>query len=204
MRLVPRRPNRVLSRDIDAGSCRLKSIGLLATLRTMAPWHRDPELMSGLTLHAGPRSLLGWLRHVPRPNNITRFAYLIIPAGEDRPVGLIVVAIEPDRSASGHVAITDRKWRGSPLAADARAALIDVFFRDAGVTKFSSQVDSRNTASVFVYKRLGFRIERTIKNYATDAITGRSIDKIVFVLGRADWDRQRAAIAAQGATHERV
>ncbi len=131
MRLIPRRANRRLARDVDIGEVTLRSIGPLRTLALVAPWHRDADLMSGLTLHAAPRSLLGWLIRAPRPNGVTRFAYAIVPKSQPRPVGIITVEVGRHGWAGSHLAISDARWRGR-IAVDARAALLDLYFREGG------------------------------------------------------------------------
>lgn len=196
MRLIPRRPNRALARDVETERLWLRSIGPLRAVLLVAPWRHDPQMMGGLMLHAAKLSLWKWLRAYKRPNNVNRFSYAIVPKTQKRAVGLISVRLRPDGSAESHIGISDEAWRGHQISIEARAALMSLFFRN-GVTRFQAGIDSRNFASVFVYKRLGFRFIEAVDWERRDRSTGRDLLKMRFELTRQDWEDGRLAGAVQ-------
>lgn len=197
MRLIPRRPNRALARDVETERLWLRSVGPVRAVLLVAPWRHDPQMMSGLMLHAGKLSLWRWLRGYKRPNNVNRFSYAIVPKAHHRAVGLISVRLLPDGSAESHIGISDHAWRGHQISIEARAALMTLFFRH-GVTQFQCSIDSRNFASVFVYKRLGFSFIEAVDSDRVDRATGRRIRRVRFILTREDWERSEAAGGAVG------
>ena len=197
MRLIPRRPNLALARDVETERLWLRSIGPLRAVLLVAPWRHDAEMMGGLMLYAGKMSLWHWLRAYKRPNNVNRFSYAIVPKTHNRAVGLISVHRLPDGSAESHIGISDHAWRGHQVSIEARAALMTLFFRH-GVTQFQCSIDSRNFASVFVYKRLGFRFIEAVDSERSDRATGRKIQRVRFILTREDWERLETAGGTAG------
>jgi RimJ/RimL family protein N-acetyltransferase len=191
MRLIPRKPNRALARDVETERLWLRSIGPLRAVLLVAPWRHHPEMMGGLMLYAGKMSLWQWLRAYKRPNNVNRFSYAILPKAGTRAVGLISIQLLADGSAESHIGISDAQWRGHQVSIEARAALMTLFFGH-GVTQFQCSIDSRNFASVFVYKRLGFRFIEAVDSERFDRATGRKIQRVRFILTREDWERQPA------------
>lgn len=191
MRLIPRKPNRALARDIETDRLWLRTVGPLRALLLVAPWRTDPQMMGGLMLHTGRMSLWRWVSAYKRPNNVNRFSYAIVPKTGTRAVGLISIRLLADGSAESHIGISDAQWRGHQVSIEARAALMTLFFRH-GVTQFQCSIDSRNFASVFVYKRLGFRFIEAVDSERSDRATGRKIQRVRFILTREDWERQPA------------
>jgi len=191
VRLMPRRPNRALARDLETDRLRLRSIGPLRLLWQIAPWHRDPELMEALRGHRGPMPLIKWLSSGGRPNNIHRFCYAIVPKGQSKPVGVIYMNLSwTDSSAATHMAISDPAWRGHQVSVEARSALLTLFF-DNGVTVFTAEPRARNLGSIFVYKKLGFRVVGAVRFDPEEA----EPDRIRFVMTREAWRERQARIA---------
>jgi len=199
VRLLPRRPNHALARDIATERLWLRSIGRWQTLLLMAPWHRDPVLMAGLRSHDGPMPLTSWIRSLPRPNSVHRFCYAIVPKGQSRPVGIIEVNVAKGTGeAHSHLAVSDPAWRGQQVSVEARAAVLDLFFAN-GVSVFRGTIDCRNLASVFVYKRLGFRVVRTLEDEAPATSDPRRTNRLEFALTSNEWQRRRAVSASDPA-----
>lgn len=191
VRLLPRGTDRALARDLETEHLWLRSIGPVRMFLLMTPWHRDPVLMAGLRHRRGPMPLLAWLRTLKGPNNIYRFVHALVPKGRRRAIGIIAVNLDRDGrgGAASHLAISDAAQRGGPLAVEARAAILEHFFAN-GISGFYASVNSRNHASVFVYKRLGFRVAGT-RPVADDTVPGGVAHLIDFVLTRQDWIERR-------------
>jgi RimJ/RimL family protein N-acetyltransferase len=195
MRLIPRTPNRALARDLETERLWLRSIGPIRTVRLILPWHKDPELMRISTFASAPLSLWHWFRIFKRPNNVNRFAYAIVPKAERRPVGLIIVTMLGADSANSQIAISDHKWRGRHISIEARAALMSLFFA-YGTKVFLGTADSRNAASVFVYKKLGFRLAQMLSGNRFEHPSGRVVDRIRFEITADEWAKRQKAGAA--------
>ena len=58
-------------------------------------------------------------------------------------------------------------------------------------TAYKVRVQARNAASVFNYKKLGFKHVGTLHQAQCDPVSGELFDMLVFELLRADWEKQR-------------
>lgn len=190
-RLLPRRVNRVLGRDIETERLWLRSLNKWRTVLLIAPWHRDPELMDALMPRVASPSMIAWLLYFAMPDNSQRFSYAIVPKGRRRAVGMISVHLGSDGSAESHIAIHDRAWRGRQVSVEARAALLDLFFAH-GVSRFIAAPPTSNLGSVFLYKKLGFRVTGTMQRRIVLGGKEADIEQVSVELTREDWQRHRA------------
>ena len=186
MKLTLRPRNRVLARDLETPRFRLHSLGVREAWELTKDWRNDLELLKAFAPWGHTLSTWQWLRHGPLPDNVYRFGYAIIPKQTGRPIGLHGVSLNPGRSASCQVALSDRDWWGRDVVVEVRARLINHFFAHAPIDRFRTRSEARNTASVFIYKRLGFTHVETLPEARRDA-EGRPIPYLVFEMTRQAW-----------------
>ena len=160
----------------------LKPMGLIEAVRVTNSWRHDPEILTGLMQTSKPRSLGHWLLRGPLPRTRNRFAFAIIPKGEQVPIGAHMVRLQGYRSAY-------RTWWGRNVVVEVRARLLNHFFAHCGVERFYGVVDSRNAASIFSYRRLGFDHVGTWHRHKQNPVTGEIIDFVNFELLRDQWMR---------------
>lgn len=80
--------------------------------------------------------------------------------GTGRLVGDVVLFWRSERDRAGEVGyILDPAFAGRGYATEAVAALLDLAVDGLGVHRITARIDERNTASVGVVERLGFRRE---------------------------------------------
>jgi aminoglycoside 6'-N-acetyltransferase len=84
------------------------------------------------------------------------------PGGEGPLIGDIGLGIDPADPALAQVGFSmNRKWQGRGLAAEAVEAACALLFEHAGTRRIEAVTDTRNTSSMRLLERLGFRRERT-------------------------------------------
>ena len=165
----------------------LKPMGLIETLRVTNSWRHDPEILAGILQSSKPRSLPHWLLSGPIPRSKNRYAFAIIPKGEQSPIGAHMVRLHGYRSAFGTVAVHDRSWWGKNVVVEVRARLMNHFFAHGGIERFYGVVDARNASSIFSYRRLGFEHVGTWHRQKQNPVTGDVIDFVNFELFRDKW-----------------
>ena len=69
--------------------------------------------------------------------------------------------------------------------------MIDHAFENKVVDRLCCTVTARNAASVFNYKKLGFKHVGTLHQAQCDPVSGELFDTLIFELLRADWEKQR-------------
>lgn len=180
-----RRPE--LDCDLETERFLLRRSGRLATFLLTRRWRRDPELLEGLFLSPRPLSLFDWWLRGPRSNGRTRFAHAIIAKASGDVVGLHIVVLERHGSAHSHVAVHDRAWWGKGVVVEARARVLSHFFAH-GIERFGAIIDARNAASIFNYRRLGYRVTGNTVTNDRDPLTGERRPAVALELRREDWD----------------
>jgi RimJ/RimL family protein N-acetyltransferase len=167
----------------------LKPMGMIETLRVTNNWRHDRDILNGLMQTSKPRSLGHWLLRGPLPRTRHRFAFAIVPKGEQAAIGAHMVRLQGYRSAFGTVAVHDRNWWGKNVVVEVRARLMNHFFAHCGVERFYGVVDSRNVSSIFSYRRLGFDHVGTWHRQKQNPVTGDVIDFVNFEMFRDQWMR---------------
>jgi RimJ/RimL family protein N-acetyltransferase len=165
----------------------LKSLNILEALQVTDSWRHDDAILNGLFQSPKPISRHKWFIRGPIPRSSRRFTYSITPKGESRPIGAHAVKLNGYRSAFGTVAVHDRDWWGKDVVVEARAKLMNQFFRHAGVERFYGIVDAHNVASVFNYRKLGFTHCGTWHRHAQNPVTGAVIDFLFFEISLKQW-----------------
>jgi RimJ/RimL family protein N-acetyltransferase len=170
----------------------LRPLGRLEAFRIgRGNWNHDPEIMRNLIHSAKPLDPWRWLKKMVWVNGKSKFSHAIIPRDVGKPIGIHGMTLQKHRSATMVVAVHDREWWGKKAVAEVRKAVIDHAFENGVVDRFCCTVNARNAASVFNYKKLGFRHVGTLHQSQCDPVSGELFDMLIFELLRADWEKQR-------------
>ena len=184
------KPNPMLQR-LETERFVLRPLGRAEAYRIgRGNWNHDPEIMRNLTNSSKPLDPWRWLRKMVWVNGRSKFTHAIVPKDGGGPIGIHGMTLQRHRSATMVVAVHDRNWWGKKVIAEIRRAFIDHAFANDVVDRFCCTVAARNTASVFNYKKLGFRHVGTLHQAQYDPVTGELIDTLIFELLRADWEKQ--------------
>lgn len=186
------KPNRALMAELETERFVLRPVHMLELIGDPHGWRRNRRIYRDLYLEKGPMDFATWLRRGPFPDQVKRFTSAIVPKGETKPIGYHMVRLTGWHNASNTVGIHDDAWLGKDVAVEARAKIMNLFFRN-GVTRFSASVRSTNHASIFTYRKLGYAHVGTLHGERHDPETGVPIDFVVFEALKADWMRGRFA-----------
>jgi RimJ/RimL family protein N-acetyltransferase len=124
-------------------------------------------------------------------NGRTKFSHAIVPKEGGEPIGIHGMTLQRHRSATLVVALHNRDWWGKKVVTEVRRAVVDHAFENKVVDRFACTVQARNTASVFNYKKLGFKHVGTLHRAQCDPVSGELFDTVIFELLRDDWEKQR-------------
>jgi len=170
----------------------LRPLGRLEAYRIgRGNWNHDPEIMRNLIHSSKPLDPWRWLRKMVWVNGRTKFSHAIVPKDGGEPIGIHGMTLQKHRSATLIVAVHDRAWWGEKVVAEVRKAVIDHAFENKVVDRFCCSVHARNAASVFNYKKLGFKHVGTLHRAQYDPVSGELFDMVIFELLRDDWEKQR-------------
>lgn len=153
-------------------------------------WNHDPEIMRNLIHSAKPLNRWRWLKKMVWVNGKSKFSHAIVPKEGGAPIGIHGMTLQKHRSATLIVAIHDRSWWGKKVVAEVRKAVIDHAFEQKVIDRLCCTVNARNVASVFNYKKLGFKHVGTLHQAQYDPVSCELFDTLVFELLRADWEKQ--------------
>jgi RimJ/RimL family protein N-acetyltransferase len=174
----------------------LKPLGRMEAYRIgRANWNHDPEIMRNLIHSPKPLDPWRWLKKMVWVNGKSKFSYAILPKEGGEAIGIHGITLQKHRSALLVVAVHDRQWWGRKVVAEVRRAIIDHAFEKQVIDRVCCTVQARNTASVFNYKKLGFKHVGTLHQAQCDPVSGELFDTLIFELLRADWEKQRKPTA---------
>lgn len=196
MRLRLEPPNRELMTELETERFILRPVGPLEILRDPGDWRRTEWIYRDLYLQGRPMGLLRWMQLGPFPDQFRRFTSAIIPRGEDRAVGYHMVTLRGRAAASCTAGIHAAGWRGKDVTVEARARIIDHYFRH-GIDRFIGKVEATNFASIFTYRKLGYAHIGTTHGERRRPDTGAPVDDLVFEMRKEDWMRGPFAEAAR-------
>ena len=170
----------------------LRPLGRVEAFRIgRSNWNHDPEIMRNVVYSSKPLNPWRWLRKMVWVNRKTKFSHAIMPKDGGPPIGIHGMTLQKYRSATLVVAVHDRQWWGRKVVAEVRRAVIDHAFEKKVIDRLCCTVHARNAASVFNYKKLGFKHVGTLHRAQYDPVSGELFDMLVFELLRADWEKQR-------------
>lgn len=179
-------PNRTLMAELETERFILRTVHMLDLIGDPADWRRMPRIYRDLYLEKRPMSFATWLRRGPFPDQVRRFTCAIVPRGTTRPIGYHMVKLSGPFSASNSVGIHDEAWLGKDVAVEARARIMNHFFRH-GIRRFTARVASFNTASIFTYRKLGYAHVGTLHAEQIHPVTNAPIDFVLFEAMKEDW-----------------
>ena len=172
---------------------RIEALGRWRTFQQSYAWTKDPELIRSYSGSGAPRTRWQWYKEMLRPNERTKFVHAIRPLQCDAPIGLHLIEFRPYRTAYFGVVIHDRAWWGKGAVEEVRRGLIDRVLEHAPVDRFCAHVHARNFASVFNYRKLGFRHVGTLHRAKADPESGEIHDTLIFELFREEWLARKEA-----------
>ena len=146
--------------------------------------------MRNLIHTAKPLDPWRWLRKMVWVNGRSKFSHAIVPKDGGKPIGIHGMTLQKHRSATLVIAVHDREWWGKKAVAEVRQAVIDHAFKEKVVDRFCCTVTARNAASVFNYKKLGFKHVGTLHQAQCDPVSGEIFDTLIFEMLRSDWEKQ--------------
>ncbi len=165
----------------------LKPAGKFRSIHLQQKMMEDLEILREMT-HGSQRT--GWLNMVLKrklPNGRSRFMHEIMVADSGDSIGYHEIRLFPYKSANLSVVILDRSWWGKTVPLEARKVIMAHFARHAGIERFYSVVRSRNFASIFNYKKLGFKHSGTMHRCAFDTVIKEPIDYLEFEMLKEDF-----------------
>jgi len=166
---------------------RLRPMTRRAISRASLRWTDDAEVLAGFGLKAGGWTLRRWRRTFRRYDGRRRCCYGIFTKTEGRLIGYHTHELgTKGRQASLLVLIGERDWWGRGAVIEVRSAVLDYLFHRIGVRRVASSVHARNHASIFNYRRLGFRQEGILREATTEA-NGEPGDMVIFAMLAREW-----------------
>jgi RimJ/RimL family protein N-acetyltransferase len=188
MRFSFKTPNRKLQTELETARFILRPVGPFDLIRDPHGWRSNPRIYRDLYLMKEPMTFSTWLKTGPFPDGQKRFTFAIVPKGTDRAVGYHMVRLSGWLTAGNTVGIHDDAWLGKDVAVEARAKLMNHFFKN-GIERFSSRCEATNLPSVFTYRKLGYHHVGTLHRERPHAVTGKPVDLLLFEMLKDDWKR---------------
>lgn len=192
MRFSTKPPNRALMTQLETKRFILRPVTKRELFGDPHGWRTNPRIYHDLYNRKAPLGWLEWLRVGPFPDGERRFTFAIVPRGSDRPIGYHLVRLTTPTTARNTAGIHDEAWLGKDVAVEARARLMNHFFRH-GIERFASSCVARNLPSVFTYRKLGYAHVGTSTAPRPDPETGKPVDLLLFEMRKDDWRRSRYA-----------
>ncbi|RYH03709.1 MAG: N-acetyltransferase [Alphaproteobacteria bacterium] len=188
MRVSLKPPNRKLQTELETPRFILRPVGQLELVPDPGGWRSLQRIYGDIYLRKEPMSFSTWLKMGPFPDGQRRFTFAIVPKGSDRAVGYHMVRLSGLRTASNTVGIHDDAWLGKDVAVEARARLMNHFFRH-GIERFSSRCHAGNLPSIFTYRKLGYAHVGTLHREHAHPGTGQPVDVLLFEMLKENWMR---------------
>ena len=111
--------------------------------------------------------------------------FAIIDISANKLIGDIGVNLSKD-SVQVEVGCTlDKAFQGKGYATEALGAMVDYLFRTLKKHRITASIDPRNTASIRMVERLGFKKEAHFKESLF--IRGEWVDDVVYVILEKEW-----------------
>ncbi|MBB4034981.1 RimJ/RimL family protein N-acetyltransferase [Dysgonomonas hofstadii] len=114
------------------------------------------------------------------------FQFAIVEVDTDRLIGDMAVIFTNHDLMQVEVGCTlDKNFQGKGYAAEALKAMVNHLFIELKKHRVIASVDPRNTASIRLVERLGFRKEAHFKE--SYYLRGEWVDDVIFALLRKEW-----------------
>jgi len=116
----------------------------------------------------------------------TWFQLVIIEKESEKLIGDIGVHFYGDENQQVELGITlDKRFQGKGYATEALTAVIDYLFNKIDKHRIIGSIDPRNSGSIAMMERLGFRKEAHHKESLF--INGEWVDDVIYALLKRDW-----------------
>lgn len=121
----------------------------------------------------------------------TWFQMVIINQENDAIIGDIGIHFTDEENKQAELGCTlDKKYQGKGYATEAMRAVINLLFNELNKHRISASIDPRNTESIKLVERLGFRLEEHFRESLL--INGVWVDDLVYCILRIEWvERKR-------------
>lgn len=171
-----------LSKPIMTKRFELVPMGRLETARQHQIVENDPALRALLLQREKPKSLFTTFLKTKGTKAPKRVYHKIIDSSSRKAIGYHIIRNIKYNSATMAVVIYDRDWWGKGTVLEVRKAAMIAYKSATNVTQFTSEVHSRNFASILNYKKLGFENVGVRYSCVFDETRGQAADYFIFSL----------------------
>lgn len=158
---------------------------------TYLSWFSDPEVVQHLDVRhvVHDKNLLTASAEI-KVNDTNSYFYSICAKSGEK-IGTVSLQKEPhdDVGSYGYL-IGSREYWGGPFALQAQIAILDFGFSHLNLRRIWGGATAGNLASLFNFRRLGFKHEGTRRQAMTDA-SGNVVDSMQFGILAPEWSQQR-------------
>ena len=189
MRFSLKPPDPKLQVTLETERFILRPCSTLEILRDPGDWRTNPNIYRNVYFRSTPMGLAGWLKWGPFPDGRRRFTFAIIPKGTSTVIGYHAVRRQGWQTAVNTVGIHNATWLGKHAAVEVRIKLMNHFFRNGGIHRFTARIEATNHPSIFTYRKLGYRHVGTLHRERADPETGKPVDYLLFEMLKVHWKR---------------
>lgn len=129
-----------------------------------------------------------YLHNMPKTMDVADicFQFAIINIDENRLIGDMGIVFNSHDNLQAEVGCTlDKKFQGKGYATEALKAMVNYLFVVMQKHRVTASIDPRNTASIQLIERLGFRKEAHFKE--SYYLRGEWVDDIIYAMLRKEW-----------------
>jgi RimJ/RimL family protein N-acetyltransferase len=161
-------------------------------------WFNDPEVNKTLLMEE-KLDLKRSLEWFERSRKDTSRRDLVIESTEGEPIGIMALVHidEADGTAECFCVIGDKAYWGKGIGTEVHLLLADWAFKDLGLYKIWAYIRPENAAIINVIKRVGFKIEGTLRE--EKCIDGKRIDIVRIGLLRREFYALHPELEEKGA-----
>jgi RimJ/RimL family protein N-acetyltransferase len=174
--------------DLETERFRLRSLQSFDASEAWLSWAADPEVMGPLNMVPQRMSRQNLVEYIAQFDDLYRFLVGIFVKQTKRHIGFFMIDVNSmHRNAAFNVLIGDKEYWGQSVINEARAALLDYFFKRRDIEKAYGTPLARNFSAVFNYKTQGWRLEGILREHCRSVVDGGRLDQYQFGITRAEW-----------------
>ncbi len=152
-------------------------------------WLRDPEIADNLSTDGSNQTLESLRQYIAGHDNKNKFLFGIFD-NDDRHIGTHSFRHHPQhRRATVGVLIGDKAFWGAAVPLETRGRLLTYAFEELDCNKVEAGCYSHNTPAIYNFRRQGWVLEGTRKQYAR--IGDAWSDMLFFAIFRDAWQKRR-------------
>lgn len=165
---------------------------------SFAEWMADPDVMIGLNLPRRRLSRAELVAFAMSHDNKHRFCLVIRARDENKTIGFYTATIDPGNlTAETAVVIGDKDYWGRDAVRETRPVLLDFLFDDLKMYKVIGRPHSRNFASIYNYKILGFKCEAILREQMLSLDGDKRLDQLIFGMLRREWYERKERLSSE-------